>query len=484
MKNHLSAMLLVGLFAVQARAGGFAEQVKHLDDPQILTTVVKAGGDALADLAEALKGPRPDLAVRAIGQIKSLHATPLLLPLVKAEDGELRANVAWALGECGGTAAAYALGRMVGDPYPPVRAAAVLAIVKLNSAEARLALEHALTDKQETVRLAAVNAVRQRGGNDLFKVLIPLLNYRVDRVPEKKDDAGAKPATPPAKPDPNVKIKLVDEVTWAEPSPQVRLAVIQALTALKIPDALPPLIDAMERAESYNRLAIISGIEGFGKSAAPVCLGRIVPTPYDKEAFAERMPLLINNGTLAVIAGRLGDARCVPYLLKTLTMPRDELGKDKDLTELYIQSVELLGKYKVDRAARPLAELLKQSRIVQLAKVTEESLRQIGRPAARPLASNLDAWEIAPVFLELLREPELRTHAAREGIVKFLGDESDEVRLAATQTLGLYLYEGILDEYDQPLLDAMYLDSNREIRVACAQWQQKILQKTPNEVKP
>ena len=57
------------------------------------------------------------------------------------------------------------------------------------------------------------------------------------------------------------------------------------------------------------------------------------------------------------------------------------------------------------------------------------------------------------------------------------------MRLEATRTLGMYLYEGILDEYDTPFLDAMYLDPNREVRVACAQWQQQITKKHGNEVR-
>jgi HEAT repeat protein len=275
---------------------------------------------------------------------------------------------------------------------------------------------------------------------------------------------------------------LIDKVNWKEPAPQVRLAAIQALGKLKSVDTLPALIDCLERAESFHRLAIIQAVRGVGPSAAAVCLGRVVPVPYDKETFATQMPVLVNNGTLAVIAGGLGDARSVPDLLNTLKLPREKLGQDKDLTALYILTVELLGKFKVDSAARPIAELLKQTRVSQLSSACQGALRSIGRASARPLARNMDAWEVAPIFLTLLREPEMRTVAAREGIVRYLTHESDEVRLEATRTLGLYLYEGILDEYDLPLLDAMYLDSNREIRVVCAQWQARIAKKQGTEV--
>ena len=181
------------------------------------------------------------------------------------------------------------------------------------------------------------------------------------------------------------------------------------------------------------------------------------------------MPLLINNGTLAVIAGQLNDARCVPDLLNTLKLPRNALGRDKDLTELFIQTVQLLGHFKVDSAGPPLAEILKETRVSQLSEACRVAILAIGRPAARALARNMDNWEVAPIFLKLLREPELQTVAAREGIITYLTHESDEVRLEATRTLGLYLEKGILDEYDLQLLDGMYLDPSREVRVACAE---------------
>jgi HEAT repeat protein len=186
------------------------------------------------------------------------------------------------------------------------------------------------------------------------------------------------------------------------------------------------------------------------------------------------MPLLINNGTLAVIAGRLDDERSIPYLRKTLLLPTGNLGKDKDLTELYIHTVELLGKFKVERASRPLATMLKQTRIKQLSQATRIALRSIGKPAARPLARNAEDWTLAPVFLPLLREPALRTVSLRKTIIRFLAHESAEVRFEATETLGLYLYEGILDEYDIPLFEAMYLDPDRRVRQTCAKWKIKI----------
>ena len=56
------------------------------------------------------------------------------------------------------------------------------------------------------------------------------------------------------------------------------------------------------------------------------------------------------------------------------------------------------------------------------------------------------------------------------------------MRLEATETLGLYLLNGIMDEYDTPMLDAMYLDPNREVRATCKRWQEQIAKKLGSEV--
>ena len=78
----------------------------------------------------------------------------------------------------------------------------------------------------------------------------------------------------------------------------------------------------------------------------------------------------------------------------------------------------------------------------------------------------------------------MRTHSARDGIAKFLSHESDAVRLEATETLGLYLAQGILDEYDTPLLEGQFYDPNREVRASCARWQAVLAKKSGGEVKP
>ena len=457
--------LLVLFLAFFLQAALAAEPVPlsaRLENPAELQKLIAAGAKSLPALKEAVKGSRPDLAVHALGKIRSAKAVAILSPLAEAKDGELRALVAWALGKCATREATAVLVELARDPYHPVRAAGVMALAKLPGKEADEALRRAVRDPAASIRRSAVNAIHRNRRRDLFGLLLPLLDYRLVM---QNEAAEGKPS------------KLVEAVVWNEPAKHVRLAAIQALGALKVVDGLPSLIQALEREESFNRLRIIEAIEGFGETAASVCLGRIVPLPYDKQSLGKHLPILVNNGVLAVIAGTLGDERCVPMLLDTLKLPRQSLGRDKDLTELYIETVRLLGKFRVQKAARHLVELLKQTQVRQLSEATQEAVRNIGRAAARPLARNLDDWQMVPIFLPLLRQKELHTSAARESLIKFLGHESDDVRLEAVETLGLYLAEGVLDEYDLPLLESMALDHKAEVRARCEHWRKRVEQR-------
>ncbi len=481
----LLLILLISCTPAAILAGPDAKAAGDLSRPGTLEKLVQAGTKAIPTLKAALSGKRPDLAVLALGRIGGPEAVPALTIAAGHDDGEVRATTAWALGRCGGGVAASFAGsapaqgpatlvlcRLAGDQYAPARAAAVNALALAPTAEADAALRRAVADRNQAVRMAAVNAIRSGKRKDLFNALIPRLDYR-RRTRQHSAAATAPPAQKPAMP-----------VIWAEPGIRVRLAIIRALGELAVPDAVPALIYAMERENSFNRLAIMKAIEGMGKEAAPVCLGRIVPTPYDQQAVQKHLPLLINNGTLAVIAGRLGDARCIPHLIDTLKLPRQEIGRNLDLTELYTQTVKLLGTYRVETAGADLASLLKTARVQKLSVAVQDALRAVGRPAARPLARNLDDWQTAPLVMKMLREPGLRTQLAREPLLKYLTHQSDEVRLAAVETLGMYLANGILNEYDVPALEAMKLDPNREVRGACARWLAAIAKKSGNEVAP
>lgn len=455
------------IFALLAFAVASGGEVA-LDDAVAFGALVDRGASAVPEVVAALAGPRPDLAAQALGAIGDAGAVAALIPLASSPDGELRATAAWALGRCGHPDAVAALIPLASDAYGPARAAAVIALAQIKAPGGDAALIAALDSDDESTRLAAIDALGALRRVDLLPYLARAIENRFEDLPNPRHVAD------PQQPE------TIPTVVWREPSARVRVAAVRALAGLNAIDALPALIGALEAENSFNRAAIVRAIAGMGQAAAAACLGRITPIRYDQAAIDARWPLLIANGTLAVIAGDLGDDRAVPHLLDTLALPHDKLGVDVDLTELYLHTVQLLGRFKVERAGRPLCHLLRagEAKVEELTIATAAAIRAIGRPAARPLAlalydakaPSLDQFPMAPVFLRLLREPELRTWHARAGILAYLAVDSPEVRYEAVETLGLYLAEGVLDAAELPALIAMERDPDVDVQRACARW--------------
>lgn len=112
-------------------------------------------------------------------------AAPSLLPLVKSPDAELRAAAAWALGQCAGPDTAPTLAALIADTHPLVRAAAVHALAQWPQFDAAPAWRTALADADPAVRSAAVTALRASRRTQLFPLLLPLLDYHLEKPAEK-----------------------------------------------------------------------------------------------------------------------------------------------------------------------------------------------------------------------------------------------------------------------------------------------------------
>ena len=449
-----------------AQAGPFAEKVAAIDVAENLAAIKAAGKAALPDLlAAADSSKRKDLLTLAIGFAGDPQALPVLEKLAAIPDVDVRANAAWALGRTNSPKAVPLLVKLIEESRATpggqfIRQAAMVSLAAMPGPESLDACVKAVGDPDPDVRRAAITAIGKSGRKDTWRHLQPFLDYEM--VEEQVDDApdGRKPGNEPP--------KLV--VQWRDPDPTLRYAAIEAINELRCIDAVPALATAMEREDSFNRLACVQAILNVGQAAAGVCLGRIVPISYEQKEVEQYWPEAINNGTLAVIAGKLGDERCVPHLRNTLRLPMRNLGNDKDLTELVIDSVRLLGTFKVEREAKRLAGMLKTCRIRQLSDALAEALTQIGPAAARHVARNLDDWQTAPVMLELLRREVFWTDEARDQLAAYLTHESDDVRRAATETFGLYLAKHVIEIYDYPLLKAQLLDPDPVARECAENW--------------
>ncbi|MDP6507171.1 MAG: HEAT repeat domain-containing protein, partial [Planctomycetota bacterium] len=253
--------------------------------------------EPVSDLIKALDGPNRLHALHALGRLKASTALQAVIPHTKDRDGEVRAAAAWALGRMKQGAATEGLVKLCEDSFVPARAAAYWALGALGQSQTRDTLAKGIVDSEREVRLSTVRGIQESGKKEFFKLLVPRLDYQVRMVKNEE------------KPD-----ELEEEEVWLEPDSAVRAAIIQTLGRLNVIDSTPGMIYALEREESFNRQIIIKTLKQFGARISSVCLGRIVPTPYDKEAFEKRLHLLVNNGTLAVIAGQLGDKRSIPHL--------------------------------------------------------------------------------------------------------------------------------------------------------------------------
>jgi len=406
---------------------------------------------------------------------------PALEKLAADPAADVRANAAWALGRTGSPQAVPVLAKLIEESRSTpggqfIRQAAMASLAILASAAAAPGPElldacvKALADPDADVRRAAITAIGKSARKETWRHLQPFIDYEMveDEIEGEFVEADKKQQAGPA--------NLVPK--WREPDPTLRYAAITAINELRCIDAVPALAMAMEREGSFNRLACVQAIMNVGDAAAGVCLGRILilPISYEEAAPAghkepERYwAEAINNGTLAVIAGKLGDKRCVPHLRNTLRLPMRDLGKDKDLTQLVIDSVRLLGAFKVEREAKRLAAMLKTCRIQQLSDALTDALTQIGPAAARHVARNLDDWQTSPVMLELLRREVFWTDEARDQLAAYLTHESDDVRRAATETFGLYLAKHVIEIYDYPLLKAQELDPDPVVRQSADKW--------------
>src|SRR5688500_19010597 len=160
-----------------------------------LSATALAADPTEQEVLAMLGGDRPDVAVAFAGKMKLRSASPALVRLAAAPDGELRTSVAWALGECGDAQAVQILSQLCGDAYAPARAAAVLALAKLDPNSLESVTGKAFSDPEAAVRLAAVEAIRASGASPkLVRLLLPLLDYRIEMVPEKTyPDAAPQP---------------------------------------------------------------------------------------------------------------------------------------------------------------------------------------------------------------------------------------------------------------------------------------------------
>lgn len=357
-------------------------------------------------------------AARALGLGQAQAAVPLMTDWLNDIDVKTKAVAAEVLGDIGGPAAAAALTRSLGDADAAVRQQAVKALGKIGrrGGSVVIALIPRLEDDKADVKRETIDQLEQLGDR---RAVIPIVARFGDTSPDvrkaavkavgKLGDASAVPA-------------LV-RIATGDSNLEVRAFAVGALGNLGAVDALDTLTELLK-----------AGDAGFRDKVASA-LGQIAAAPGSGKAGEDAMRTLVQNlavgtqSTSAMEALRLAGHAAVPALVAHLS---GRLAGDPT------KAVTLLAEIGDPRATTALAGELERGRVPT--PLVLRALGATGDPAALvPVLGALSHKDAAIRFaaMEALR-PLLGTDArAGDVLIEHLADEDLEVRILATEYLGI-----------------------------------------------
>ncbi len=417
-----------------------------------LVTQLRAPETA-APLLELLKSSKEErgqiLALWALGNLKSRAAIPFVLPLLRAESEDLRANAVRTLGELGAREETGRIAGFLGDQSFHVREAAVEALRRLGAREAvpelrrllreeKIGKEHAVglfveTDAREAIpEIRALLAKKCEGGcSDVVDALrefgVREAAAEVARhlphwdgqhrfhVPSALKAFAAKEAVP----------ELVTHLGHSEED--VRCAAADLLGFLRAETAVPALAALLGEKETSTARDVVNALGRIGTDEAIAVLRRqleserekswplwIALTRFDPD-FGPRLLKLAkeekHRQTAALMGGSLRDAALLPAFVELL---RD---MDPDARRSGIQGIALRGareafpqvlrlvadKKEWTDHAHALFLMQAKEAIPQLLEGLKDPRPEIRGEVADALG-RLGAKEAAPVLRELLSQ--------------------------------------------------------------------------------
>lgn len=289
------------------------EHIPYLEDDRVLPVIVKAlreetpkvrasaaralsqmdRKDALPFLLEALKDPDPWVryfGAGSIGKLECSEALALLTHIVQNDTAShVRIAAAKAIGRIGGRKAAEILGPMTDHPDTDMAVAAITALGQIQHPDAQAAILAALKSADPERRMGAVTGLRERSGAAVISALQWTAATDADlRVAGAAIDALAyrkSPESVSALIALTVSAKLrelsvsalsrlgQDAVEWLSDGlnnahVEIRLAMIDVLSRMKIPRATDSLTAALEDSEARVRLAAVSVLSHLGSRRA------------------------------------------------------------------------------------------------------------------------------------------------------------------------------------------------------------------------
>jgi len=282
------------VLASEAEEGSFGDE--GLDSRQSAATIVKAL--KLRPLYTALVLAGRDPTLREVLEFSAVsigsEIVPMLLQGLASTNAAVRMLACECLGALGQVPAASMIEKLIEDPDPPVRAAAVNALMRLGCDGAIPAMGACLTDPQSIVREATVAAfccmdVEIVAGTLLSLVGTPGFSPRIALTVAR--------ANPHRSYHPFIVTCLTDA------SAPVRRSAVEALARQPTVDVVGTLEPLLRDADPDVRRAVVTILGGFRSRRVKQLLTNQAET--DPETVVDAVQAL----------GRLGEATVVPFLL-------------------------------------------------------------------------------------------------------------------------------------------------------------------------
>jgi len=290
---------------------------------------------AIAPLVQTLEDSRSEVrkaAALALGEIGDLQALDGLIKALGSRDLETRRAAAEALGFIGSEAAVPALVKTAADPSEPVQLAAIRSLAKIGGLAAASCLRSAMSGGRRAVCEAAEAALKDMR----FSPSSP--EERAELAVLRGDFESALREGRPAF------HALAEALTLRDP--QMRLKAAEALAALRSPESVQPLLQALKDHHAAVQESAARSLAGMGEDARPGL--------EESLSFYDASVVRLSAGVL----GEIGDPRSVPPLTGLIIANRTVPGEYPELFDAVGTAIQSLNRILSVSAARmPLQDL-------------------------------------------------------------------------------------------------------------------------------
>jgi HEAT repeat protein/cyclophilin family peptidyl-prolyl cis-trans isomerase len=231
-----------------------------LKDPSAIDALLPFAQGWRTDVATAIA------AVRALGEIGDERAADPLVALVDARDlpANLRLETVTALGVLRAPAAVTPLLDLIGDPWPPLRAASLRSLREIDLQQFLVVLSGLEPDREWSVRAAVASLMSTMPADTAVPRLTEMLKDQDQRVLPAVLDALVKVRAPQAAAILLERLKADD--------PVVRMAAANGIGELQSPAGAAALVEAYTRARADGtyvaRAAALTALAKYGGPAA------------------------------------------------------------------------------------------------------------------------------------------------------------------------------------------------------------------------